>query len=72
MSANNRMVIVRLEDRKYAVYHDGCVDNEFDFREHRPIAVVKTEKEARLIASKEYAEYGVDFIDARYIGGESK
>jgi hypothetical protein len=47
MSANNQIVIAPYPEdlEKYAVWHDGCVDNPFDFGQ-KPLGIFDTLEEA--------------------------
>lgn len=47
MSANNQVIVAPFPEdlEKYAVWHDGCVDNPFDYS-RKPYAIVELLEEA--------------------------
>lgn len=65
MSANNQIIVAPYPKDldKYAVWHDGCVDNPFDYSTN-PLGVFDTLEEAVIHANKEVdrfivVEYGI-------------
>lgn len=79
MSANNQIIVAPWPEdlEKYAVWHDGCVDNPFDFSA-KPRAVCDSLEEAMLAANSEikeyekagaYVEYGINFIPRSSVAG---
>lgn len=79
MSANNQIVVVeKVKDKEYWIYHNGCVDNEFDEETSRLIEkVIKTDDEDNIsfidrlfktietLSDEWTPEYGVDWIYLR-------
>lgn len=68
MSANNQIIVAPYPENldKYAVWHDGCVDNPFDFSA-KPIGTFDTLEEAIEKANAEedridIVEYGMSMI----------
>lgn len=73
MSANDQVIVAPFPGNleKYAVWHDFCVDNPFDFSA-KPIDVFDTLEEAVLRAEEECdwtVEYGIHIITRSKITG---
>jgi len=61
MSANNQLVILK-ENRKYEIWENHCVDNEFDKETSTRLAFATSLRKAIIFAKKycdeEMVEYG--------------
>ena len=78
MSANNQIIVAPVPSdlERWGVWHDGCVDNPFDFRAE-PLAVFDTLEAAMARAEAEcepdemgfLVEYGVRFISRQSVAG---
>lgn len=70
MSANNEIIIVRTRKRRYEIYLNSCVDNEFDYRKNNPISIENSKKKAFSKANDFDTEYGTSYIDvwSKYFG----
>ncbi len=66
MSSNNQ-IIIRKEKEKWIVYHDLCVDNEFEFDKKYIIGKGNNMEEAVKIANdfikENLFEYGISFVE---------
>lgn len=81
MSANNQIVVAPFPEdlNKWAVWHDGCVDNPFDFS-GKPLEVFDNLEDAMEKASNELGpdemgfcvEYGIRFVPRENVTGYTK
>jgi hypothetical protein len=76
MSANNQIIVAPYPKdlTRYAVWHDSCVDNPFDFGSE-PIAIFDDLEEAMTKADQvmrnDIVEYGIQFIPKASVSGYS-
>lgn len=77
MSANNQIVVAPLPEDldRWAVWHDSCVDNPFDFGQN-PIGIYDDLEDAMIRAHEECmnytVEYGVNFIPRKHVPAYGK
>jgi hypothetical protein len=47
MSSNNEAIIVKKAEGRFEVFDNGCVDNEYDYHDHKPLFIAISEEDAR-------------------------